>query len=205
MDPLSAIGLAAAIAQFVELAARVVERVSDFSSSVHQVPQAFRRIHTELPLIIDCLERIKAHDEKGVLVKSTREALRPVIQECFEETGRLNEILIKAIPSADASSWERKKKAITSLGSDKKVEQIADALGKYISTLTLHQVLANASAAPTVEEPAPSYSKPVWLVPFDKNSLFVGRNGIFEAIAASLKVKDGSQPKAALCGLGGIG
>jgi hypothetical protein len=43
------------------------------------------------------------------------------------------------------------------------------------------------------------------LIPFDRNPHFVDREDIFKQIDESFKVKEGSQPKAALFGLGGIG
>ncbi|KAL7904569.1 P-loop containing nucleoside triphosphate hydrolase protein [Trichoderma velutinum] len=55
------------------------------------------------------------------------------------------------------------------------------------------------------QQQQPSSSDPFWLVPFDRNTSFVGRNETFTEINRAFEVKDGSQPRAALCGLGGIG
>lgn len=55
------------------------------------------------------------------------------------------------------------------------------------------------------QQQQPSSPDPFWLVPFDRNISFVGRNETFTEIDQTFEVKDGSQPKAALCGLGGIG
>lgn len=55
------------------------------------------------------------------------------------------------------------------------------------------------------QQQRPSSPDPFWIVPFDRNISFVGRNETFTEIDQAFEVKDGSQPRAALCGLGGIG
>ncbi|KAK4071755.1 uncharacterized protein Triagg1_5993 [Trichoderma aggressivum f. europaeum] len=55
------------------------------------------------------------------------------------------------------------------------------------------------------QQQQPSSSDPCWLVPFERNFSFVGRNETFTEIDLAFEVKDGSQPRAALCGPGGIG
>ncbi|KAH8126039.1 P-loop containing nucleoside triphosphate hydrolase protein [Trichoderma asperelloides] len=95
-------------------------------------------------------------------------------------------------------------KAIKSLTYDKKIEEIAESLESYTKTLIFHQVIDNFNNL-KVEQQPPPYPDPLWLVPFDRNPSFVGRDGIFEEIDQAFAVQGGSQPKAALCGLGGIG
>lgn len=56
-----------------------------------------------------------------------------------------------------------------------------------------------------VEEPPPYRQAIFWLVPHGRNASFVGRDAVFQRIDEELTVKEGVQPKAALCGLGGIG
>jgi uncharacterized protein YutE (UPF0331/DUF86 family) len=202
VDALAAVGLASAIVQFIDYATKIINRLADFGAALDQVPKAFKQIKTELPLIIDGVRRIKDQAESCKLNKSTEDALQAVIHECQVETERLNDILEKTIPTVGASSWERRKKAITSLAKDKKVEEIADALGKYVRTLTFHQTIEGGLRSEALPTPKP---KVFWLVPFDRNPSFVGRDGTFKEIDETFKVKEGSQPKAALCGLGGIG
>ncbi|KAL6808471.1 P-loop containing nucleoside triphosphate hydrolase protein [Trichoderma sp. SZMC 28015] len=55
------------------------------------------------------------------------------------------------------------------------------------------------------QQQRPSSPDPFWIVPFDRNISFVGRNETFTEIDQAFEVKDDSQPRAALCGLGGIG
>ncbi|KAK4168165.1 short-chain dehydrogenase [Cladorrhinum sp. PSN259] len=206
MDPITALGLAAAILQFVEIGSKIVQRLSEFSADVNQVPKSFRQVRTELPLIVDGLRRINEQVKSGALEPTTEAALVPVITECLHAALQLNDLLDKTLPSADASTWERRKKALSSLAKDKKVDDLGDALGRYLRVLTFHQVLnptpLQLYAKPAVAETSSDF---FWLVPFDRNPSFVGRDAIFQSINRAFDVKKGSQPKAALFGLGGIG
>lgn len=196
MDPLTALSLAAAILQFVEAGSKIVKRLSEFSPALDDIPRSFRQVRTELPLIIDGLRRVNEQAKAGLVEPSTEAALLPVVRECLQSTVELNDLLDRIIPSATASTWERRKKAIASLTKDKKVKELAEALEKYVRVLTFHQV----TSAPA-KKPRACF----WFVPFDRNPAFVGRDAVFQAIDRAFNVKTGSQPKASLCGLGGIG
>lgn len=136
--------------------------------------------------------------------RETQEALLPVVSGCLTETRQLDKVIEKALPSTDDSSWERKIKAIKSLTYDKKIEEIAESLESYTKTLIFHQVIDNFNNLKVEQQPL-SYPDPLWLVPFDRNPSFVGRDEIFAEIDQAFAVQEGSQPKAALCGLVGIG
>jgi tetratricopeptide (TPR) repeat protein len=205
-EALAVVGIVSSIIQVVEFSAKVAERLNDFASSVGEVPRAFRHIQTELPLIIDSLRRIQKQSESGSVETSTVNAVWPVLKDCQREITRLQHILDKTVPSVGDSSWDRRKKAFQSLGKDKEVEEIANSLSRYVRVLTLHQAL---EVSKPESEPPPKYqpAKPQYftLIPFDRNPHFVDREDIFKQIDESFNVKKGSQPKAALFGLGGIG
>ncbi|KAM7217641.1 short-chain dehydrogenase [Rhypophila decipiens] len=208
MDPLSAVGLAASIIQFIEIGVKIVDRLSAFGSNASQIPASFRQVRIELPLVIDGLRRIHDQVVAGSLDPSTEKSLVPVIHECQQTAKELDDLLEKTIPSAGASSWERKKMALISLGRDKHVEQLATSIAGFVRVLTFHQVIGSSQqAADQKVRPDDSAKKTKnWvLLPFDRNSTFVGRQGILRHINELFKVKPGSQPKAALYGLGGIG
>ncbi|KAK4463265.1 P-loop containing nucleoside triphosphate hydrolase protein [Cladorrhinum samala] len=197
MDPLTALSLAAAILQFVEAGSKIVKRLSEFTADLDDIPRSFRQVRTELPLIIDGLRRINEQVEAGLVESSTEAALLPVVRECLQSAIELNNLLDRIIPPATASSWERRKKAIASLSKDKKVDELARALEKYVRILTFHQVTS---------APAKTSRACFWFVPFDRNPAFVGRDAVFQAVDQAFNVRTvGSQPKVSLCGLGGIG
>ena len=199
MDPVTIIGLTAAIVQFVEFGTKIVKRLSDFSNSLDQIPEAFRQVVTILPLIINGARRIQDQAKSNDISPSTQEALLPVLLECRGAAQRLEELLERLLPSTTASSWERKRKALVSLAHDSEVQDIAKALDKYVLVLIFHQVIDGSA------RDLPKSVEASWLVPFDRNPAFVGRDEIFGAIDDAFNVREGTQPKAALCGLGGIG
>ena len=205
-EAIAVISIVSSIVQIVEFSAKVAKRLDDFASAVEAIPKAFRHIKTELPLITDSLRRIQDQDTAGNLDKATEEALQPVIKDCLREIKRLEKILDKTVPSAGASSWERRKKALQSLGKDKDVAEIAESLSRYVRVLTLHQAIEGSKPETQIPPPyEPEKPKCFSLIPFDRNSHFVDRDDVFRQIDASFKVKEGSQSKAALFGLGGIG
>ena len=205
-EALAVVGIVSSIIQVVEFSAKVAERLNDFASSVSEVPRAFRHIQTELPLIIDSLRRIQKQAESGAVEATTTNAVWPVLKDCQREIARLQNILDKTIPSVGDSSWGRRKKAFLSLGKDKEVEEIADSLSRYVQVLTLHQTVRTGESSKSLSDPPPKYEPAnLTLIPFDRNPHFVDREDVFIQIEQSFKVKKGSQPKAALFGLGGIG
>lgn len=197
-EALAVIGLVGNIIAFVDFAQKVTSRLNEFSNNLKDCPKSLKQIQTQLPLIIDGIRMIKGRADSGKLDDDAKAALEPVIWECQQQTQRLGEILDDVLPESNSSSWERRKKAIRSLATDRKVEDISEALNRYLHTLTFYHVIEGSRPDPVVRNT-------FWLVPFDRNLTFVGRNAVFDKIDQSFNVREGSQPKVALCGLGGIG
>lgn len=197
-EALAAIGLASSIIAFVDIAQKVVFRLNEFSNVLEDSTNALVRIQTQLPLILDGLRRIKDRADSDKLNDGAKAALEPVALQCHKQTQRLSDILDRVLPASDASKWERRKKAILSLTTDRKVKEISEALGQYLQTSTFYHSIGEARPDSVVK-------KAFWLVPFDRNPAFVGRDAIFEQIDQSFNVPEGTQPKVALVGLGGIG
>ncbi|KAG9229203.1 hypothetical protein BJ875DRAFT_547149 [Amylocarpus encephaloides] len=208
-EALAVIGIVSSIIQLVDFSSKVVKRLDDLAASVGEVPRAFRHIKTELPLITESLRRIKNQARTGGLDKKTIDAVDLVIKDCQGEIMRLESILDRMVPSAEASKWERRRKALLSLTEDKHVEEIAKSLGRYVQVLTLHLVArppdVDLQPPPTYGASDPTRNTSFTLIPFDRNAKFVEREYIFKQIDKSFETKEGSQPKAALFGLGGIG
>jgi hypothetical protein len=207
-EALAVIGLVSSIVQFVDFSTKVVRRLDDFATLVGEVPKAFRHIQTELPLITDSLRRIQNQAKSGMTDSVTIDAVNAVIKNCQQEISRLGIIFDTTLPAEGDSPWDRRKKAFLSLGKDKHVEEIAESLGRYVRALTLHQAVEGSKPDPQLHpqlQPQPTKPKYFSLIPFDRNPNFIEREDVFKQIDDSFKVKEGSQPKAALFGLGEIG
>lgn len=118
VEALALVGLAAAVSQFVDYGTRIVKRVNEFNSSLNEVPESFRAIKTELPLLVDILRRTKHQAEQGDISKRTQQALEPVVESCVEQVEVLDALLVKVLPAAGDSSWARRVKTFSSLGQE---------------------------------------------------------------------------------------
>jgi hypothetical protein len=193
-EALAVVGLAAAIIQFVDFSSKIVERLQDFHSSVNEAPNAFRDVKAELPLLLNTLKRTQAQAESGDISRETQEALLPVVEGCRSQVELLDSTLTKTLPKLGDSSWRRGMMAFSSVGQEKKVEQITSTLRKYVQTLTYHQ-----ATDPTKLVIRPS--KPCFMMPFDRDQSFVGREDILQELKSRFK----NQRRVALAGIGGVG
>ena len=133
------VGLVAAISQFVAHGTIIFERMKEFNTNVKEVPETFRAIKTELPLLVDILRRTKRQAEKGDISKNTQHALEPVVESCVEQVEVLDAILAKVLPATSDSSWSRWMKAFSSLRTEKKIDKVVVTLRNYVQILTYHQ------------------------------------------------------------------
>jgi hypothetical protein len=140
MDPLTAIGLAGNIVQFIDFGGEVISRLQDFSSDAKDVPQTFREVKIGLPLLLKSIEHIQDDLKNGVINLETQAALEPVIQDCKEQVQRLNKILDETLPAPGDSQWRNVNKALSSFWQDKKVRKIRAIIERYQGGLLLYQV-----------------------------------------------------------------
>ena len=193
-EALAIVGLVSAIAQYVDFGLKIVERLQDFHSSVNEVPKAFRDGRVELPLLLDTLKRTQAKAESGALSRETQEALLPVVEGCRSQVELLESTLVRTLPKPGDSSLRRGMMAFSSVGQEKKVKQITSTLCKYIQTLTYYEA---TSATKLVIR----LTKPCFIMPFDRDKGFIGREDILQEIEGRFK----NQCRVALAGIGGVG
>jgi hypothetical protein len=193
-EALAIVGLVSAIVQFVDFGSNIVERLQDFHSSVSEVPKAFRDVKVELPLLLDTLKRTRAQAQSGAVSRETQEALLPVVEGCRSQVELLDSTLVKTLPKPGDSSWRRGMMAFSSVGQEKKVEQITSTLRNYVQTLTYHQT---AGATRLAIRPI----KPCFIMPFDRDQSFVGRKDVLKEMENRFKI----QRRVALAGIGGVG
>ena len=196
-EALAAIGLVSAIIQFIEFGTKIVARLNEFGSNVNDLPKAFRSIKINLPVILDSLERTNRNANTGEISQATASALEPLVEECFEQVKRLQDILDRNLPTKSAKNWQRRLQAIKSLSHDKDVEQISSKLDRCVQTLTFyhtsfHSELFNRLAIDEtsqhkVHSQATSSRGPLFMVPFHRDDQFVGRREILAELDEKLK------------------
>ena len=132
------IGLVAAIVGPVDFSAKVIERLSDFTSKTDEVPEAFRAINTQLPLLSNTLQQVQAQAEKGYDIP-TAKALTTVVVNSINLTTKLEAILEKTLPGRNATTFQKCLAALKSLGKDKEVLKCRDELESNIRLLVFYQ------------------------------------------------------------------
>ena len=211
MDPLAVIGLVSAIVQFVDFGNKVVGRLNDFRESIDEVPKTFRKIHDQLPLLINALRRTQDQADAGLVSEETAKALKPVVEGCLAQVKQLEDILLKALPSEKDSTWSRRIKALASLAHDKAIQQITSELESHVRVLTYHQATSSSDLSSQlvlrgVLHPLKLNTKtqqgPYFMVKFKQDENFIGREDIIEEIDRRLI---GQQHRVAITGIGGVG
>ena len=191
MDPLTAIGLVSAIVTFVEFGGKVVRRLDELTQA-GEVPKAFREIKTRLPLIITTIDRTK--DGARLSSRDAEKALSSIVENCHDQVRQLEEILQRFTAEKGESSWKKGFKATLSLLEETRVQRIESALRENIMVLTFFNV------TPT-DISAPSSSKRVVILPFERDKQFIGR----EYVLTSIECLFQSQKRVAVTGIGGVG
>jgi hypothetical protein len=208
-EALAIVGLVSAIIQFVDFGSKIVERLNEFSSDVHELPKTFQAIKVQLPLLIDTLDRTQRQATARNVSDATAVALKPLIDACIKEIKALQIILDKTLPPQKSSSWQRRLLSLKSLAHDKDVDRIVTKLESHIRLLTFHQSTSNSDKLVTLRVSPQVHSsathqprKPVFMVPFDRDETFVGRQDILSYISQRL---DSLRRRAVLSGIGGVG
>ncbi|KAL8729610.1 MAG: hypothetical protein Q9181_004942 [Wetmoreana brouardii] len=204
MDPITAVGLAANIAQLVSLGLQVGKRIRDFSSRRFELPNALQDVATQLNLLTDILYRFETqvkHPSEDVPQKSL-DAVDEVVSEASKRVKRLNGILDDILPKPDDLSWAKGKKALSSIDKDSEIEDIAKRLDRYVNLLTLDQVIPSGG----MSQPKRAESHKIYDIPLRRVATFVGREDLLSAIEEAFAGPSPAQPRVLIPqGMGGQG
>ena len=194
-EALAIVGFVSSIIQFTDFSTKVIERLDEFQSSVHKVPQLLRDLKTLLSLLRDTLGRMKAEPERSLTSTDTQMAMLEVIEDCRLEVQRLDDILVKTLPKPGESGWKRKIKEISSVGQDREVQKIVDQIQRYLTSLIHHHATLHSLILPTRTK------TPLYTVPFAQDPNFTGRQDELDQIEKHFQ----TQQRVVLAGLGGVG
>ena len=142
-EALAVVGIVTNIIQLVDFGSRVLKRLEEYQSKLGEVPEAFRHIKAELPVLLDALRQTKAAIDAGSMQDETKKALLPAVKGCGIQIKLLDDVIVKALPASGASWARRSRKALGSLRYDAKVEKIIAVVRGYIQTLTYHHAAAS--------------------------------------------------------------
>ncbi|KAI4121535.1 MAG: hypothetical protein LQ347_006820 [Umbilicaria vellea] len=202
-EAVAAIGLAAAIITFVDVGGEVLSRLREYRSTTQEIPRVLREITTQLPLMIDIMERIKSGCADGSLSTDTQHALSKVVEGCRSQIILLKEMVDDMLPASTDSAWRLGRKIYKSIRQEKNVATIQRTLESYKTTLTLYfSQRSKASITNAAIESAYFEIPPIQV------SRFVERVDLMGEIKTSFANTTGgaSHPKTVvLLGMGGQG
>lgn len=138
-EAVAAIGLVSSIASLIDISAKVVSRLHEFTSKTADTPESFLSLSSQLPLLTVSLERIQAQAQARHFPDSVAKALQTVVNDTSTQVSDIQKCLSKILPSDDTSRLERAVKAFRSLAKEDKVRHALEKIHKSINMLVLHQ------------------------------------------------------------------
>ena len=217
------LGVVEAALALVSYGGKIVKRMDEFNHNVKGLPESFVKIRNQLPLLLSIIDHLQRQANDGEFNADTETLLMPVLEGLRKEITGFDETLLKVLPSPHASNKEKITKAIRGVGIQKKIDEFRSSIGDYLNTLTAFQHTRHADSfrelmamiegrverstePPSYEALVNSVPKPkpnpVWMVRYDLEEDFVGRDGIVSAIEKQLT--EGNH-RAVLAGIGGVG
>jgi tetratricopeptide (TPR) repeat protein len=195
-EALATLGVAAAIAQFVQIGAAAVSRIHEFVSSAHGVPDSLKATVNQLPVMIDICKRILSD---GVDEEDT--TLLNLVKGCTECVQEQENLITSLLPKPEDKFIVKSKKAVRSIVTDKKMQKIQQTLESYKSTLILHRTHATSKASSFISKQATCYCYPSRGI-----SQLVERETELYNLEQALSSADKNKPRCAvLIGMGGQG
>jgi N-terminal domain on NACHT_NTPase and P-loop NTPases/NB-ARC domain len=143
MDPITAIGLASSVVQLVDFGLTYSARIVQFTRKHSiELPVTLQLVQQRLGLVKDSLKRITAHVEANPeeYPTSSLNVLLLFTQSVERRCRKLDEISDNYLPSEDADNVEKVKKALVSIGKDKKINELAEQMTQDVSYIILFQV-----------------------------------------------------------------
>ena len=140
------LGLIANIAAVIDFTCKATARIKEAKQNANELPKAFRDIQITLPLLENALQKTRKRIESGNLDEDDCKAVQPVLRECTAKMNELNVIFEDCRLDDDSSKLMREWKAMWSTRLDKKVEEIADWIWRYIPLLTLYHITTPAAS-----------------------------------------------------------
>lgn len=141
MDPLSAVGVASSVVQFIDFGFKVATRLKEYNSTSTDVPKSLRHIAAQLPLLLNALDRVKTSAEVERVDLVTRCILKGVVSGCKQQVEKIDKIIDKVLHVPGDSLVTRVQKVFVGLRNDDKVLEIERSLQTYIQVLILHRVI----------------------------------------------------------------
>jgi NACHT NTPase-like protein len=137
-----ALAVVSTIVGLVGFGSKVLHRLNDFQS----IPETFKHVKDELPILLETLHQTKVAVEKGSIKEETKKALLLVVNGCQMQITLLDNLIARSLPQEE-DSWRKKaSKAIFSIRQDAKVNKITAILRTHIQSLTYYHAATSSTS-----------------------------------------------------------
>ena len=217
-EGIAIVGLVASIASLVDLSAKVLSRQREFASKLSDVPQSFRSLWIQLPLLTATLKRIQSQTQTGQPPDDVIRALKAVVDTTSEQVSIVQTYLSQILPGNDASKTERAIKALKSLAKEDKIQEALEKIHRGNDLLVLHQTTHHVDTGDQILQEISklnvtpvtssySYGVCLGLAPQVAADAFVGRTSELQQLHNWLSPKSQStgQRIVSIVGMGGMG
>ena len=144
-EALAVVGVVASIVGLVDFGSKVLHRLNDFQSSRGDIPETFKHVKEELPILLEMLNQTKLAVDKGNIKEETKKSLLLVVNRSQTQITLLDDLIGKSLPQ-EGDSWRKKtSKAIFSLRQDAKVAKITATLRMHIQGLTYYRLSVSSA------------------------------------------------------------
>lgn len=137
------IGLVASVASLVDLSAKIVSRLRDFTAQTSDVPESIRSLADRLPLLSHTLQRIEARAQAGHVEENIAKDLERLVNSISDQIKLLQQYLDRILPKDGVSQLERALKGLKSLAKENKVKQALQKIHQGIDVIVLHQATSH--------------------------------------------------------------
>jgi hypothetical protein len=125
---------------FVIMIVQEIKQVYDAANDATGLPEAFREVAKNLPLVDYTLRLVK-----DSVSDETWKVIHPIIEACKVKAGLLKKLFDEVVPKEGAKRRERYEKALRSLGKGCRVEHVMREILEDLHLVATGRVFANAT------------------------------------------------------------
>jgi len=135
-EALAMVGLASALVQFIEFGGKVLRQLRRLEADISGMPAVFQNVRSRLPLMVDLVKKIMLRMDAGLVDENSQEMILPVVRNCAMQAEQLDELIARALPQKNESTWSRGKKAVIGVLAEAEIERIDAAFKANFNLLT---------------------------------------------------------------------
>jgi CRISPR/Cas system-associated protein Cas10 (large subunit of type III CRISPR-Cas system) len=145
-EAIAALGVISACITLVETSKKLLDAARD----QHGLPEAFRVVRDQLPIIARTLQSVKGRSQEAG--EDDWKAVKPVLESCDQQLQKLKGILERVMTKETDGHMDRYKKHVKTLGKGHKVEALAQRIFEQLQQLQNNHVFANVATSSELKD-----------------------------------------------------